>query len=478
MIRAGFLLLAAVAFLASGCVYNEYEIELRPKGDAIERDLTAWSHRSTNAVDATESTDSAERIYEISRAELLDLADAYGQPIPTPIDKKHTFSGKFRGTMPRDLGGAGTYTRYESPLGSLFVYLERVRGSDDLVADLDARRAALNRIVDIIAGWLVDELKDDPVAPKLHALLDGPVRRDATNLLVDVWSTSAAHRNASLMSNNQAMSDLAARSIQYLIEHGYMTPDSAPRLTYAFADSSVRGKHTLLLECGRELAMKKLAVEDRAAFDRVLALLADTERTRTTFQRFVRSTPEYAAAVRLAEEKAKKTGASAEVSPDDVFIELVVRAAFPTEPFASGDRLRAKLHVAAEPFATNGKWDQAEKVVRWDDSIDPHDARRAGLPLQLFAAWAEPDEAGQSRQFGKVILSGAALAKYVFWYRCLVDDERKQWDALLASLRPGEDMQVKIRLFRFRADLIRERGDLAEVARDVLLPALREHEIR
>jgi hypothetical protein len=304
------------------------------------------------------------------------------------------------------------------------------------------------------------------------------VRRDATNLLVDVWSTAVAHRNASLLLNNAAMSDLAARSIQYLIEHGYTTPENAPRLTYAFADSSVRGNHTKLLEYGRELAMKKLAIEDRTAFDRVVALLADTARTRSTFQQFIRRTPEYTAAVRLAEEKAMNTGASAEVSPDDVFIDLIARAFFPPEMFTPRDRLRTKLHVSAEPFATNGKWDQAEKVIRWDDAIDPHNAERPGLPLQLYAAWTEPDEAGQTRQFGKVILRGEALAKYVFWYRCLADDERKEWDELLASLRPGEDMRVKIRLFRFKADLVRERGDLAQVARDVLLPALHEQDIR
>lgn len=479
----GALLAAAVSI--AGCEWNEYEVELRPAGDALTRDLTAWRDSANKSAPPGEEPSG---VRELRAAELKRIAKAYDQKTLVAENKKHRFSGTFRGKLPNDLGGSGTFTRYASPLGDLCLYLERVRGSDDLVGDLDARRAALDRVFDIVIGWLDRELKDDPVAPKLHAWLDGPVRRDAANLLVDVWSTMAAHRNGAapmeefghleLGSLAASEQDLCARLAQYLVDHDYLTPAEAPLAVRAFAESFDHGSQTKLLEFARKVAMRKLAIDDPAALDRVVASLGDRRGVEASLREFMRTTPEYAEAVRRAKQRAAEHNTSDNVSPEDAFLELLHRATLPPDAVAPRDRLRTKLHVPIEPLATNGDWDAEAKVVSWARPIDPAAAERAGMPLQLYAAWTEPNEAAQIRQFGQVILRGAPLAKYAFWHRCLSDDERRVWDGFLTQLRPGEDMQAKIEAFRFHADAGRKDGDLAQVAREALLEALGKQGIR
>ena len=60
------------------------------------------------------------------------MARAYGKTEMGETARKHRFTGKFAGRTPDDVGGAGSYTHWETAFGSASAYVERFRGSDDL----------------------------------------------------------------------------------------------------------------------------------------------------------------------------------------------------------------------------------------------------------------------------------------------------------------------------------------------------------
>ncbi|MEX2185855.1 MAG: hypothetical protein WD875_03635 [Pirellulales bacterium] len=471
-------LLAVVSVAGCSSSKNVYEVELRPKGDAVERDLTAWREGTPSSSGKQQGGKPERDVEALSSKELERIAAAYGEATPPQRAKKYEFSGRFRGSLPNDIGGAGSFTQWKSSLGDLCVYVERVRGNDDLAADLDARRAALNRVIDIFIGWLDGELQKDPIAPKLHALLDGPVRRDVGNILLDAWSMTAANRNQSPEGRDAAVQDFLARSFQYLLERGYFAADDLPRIVRVLQEWNGLAKHKRLLDIVRAMAMRKLDLEDDAPLDGLMALLGDPKRFERTLLAYVETTPEFAAKVQQSRIMAALGMPSREVEPGEVLFDLVFRSILRWELFPSPDRLRTRLHVAAAPVAANGQYDADAGTVNWDRAIDRADAVVVGMPLTMFAVWAEPNEAEQTRRFGKVILSGEPLARYVFWHRGLTDMEQGQWSQLLDALRPGAGLQQPVEAFRFADEKSKdgkEAGDLAHTARDLLLDAMQQH---
>ncbi len=471
------LAISAVAAIV-GCSRNVYEVEMRPNGDAIERDITTWREDTGNVrLEGAPESKPGENIQAISLAELQRIAGYYGEAVPFPTAKKHRFSDEFRGALPNDIGGAGSFTRWQSSLGDLYVYVERARGNDDLVADLDARRAAFDRLVDILIGWLDQELKDDPIAPKLHALLDGPVRRDVSNLLLDAWSTAAAHRNQSLDGQDAVLHDYLFRSSQYLIERDYFAPDDMPHIVRVLQETTEPERNEQLLAIISAAAARKLKLEDDEQLAGLMALLGDQTRLERTLVAYIETTPEFAQKVIVSRVMAALGMPAREVNAGDVggdFLFQILRMNLLTP----SDRLRAKLHVAVPPAATNGRYDADAGTVTWERAIEPADAEFAGFPQLLFAAWAEPNEAEQTRHFGKVILRDEPLARYVFWHRGLIDAEQILWSQFLDTLRPGAGMQQSVSTFRFPADATKadeEAGDLAQTARNLLLDAMKQH---
>jgi hypothetical protein len=69
-----------------------------------------------------------------------------------------------------------------------------------------------------------------------------------------------------------------------------------------------------------------------------------------------------------------------------------------------------------------------------------------------FALWSVPHERFQRDHFGRVILTGGNLARYVMWYNTLNKDEADEWDGVLSALKPGADIAGTLRQFRFSAE--------------------------
>lgn len=104
------------------------------------------------------------------------------------------------------------------------------------------------------------------------------------------------------------------------------------------------------------------------------------------------------------------------------------------------------------------------------------DSDLSELPTLLYALWSVPRKQEQKARFGKVVLEGASLGHYCLWYRGLSAAEAKEWNKLVASLRPSADLVKRIQAFRFAHESAlgneEEGGDLAATPRALILSAL------
>jgi hypothetical protein len=154
---------AIVLIAAAGCEEKIYEVELQPRGDKIERRLTLTRRDLRDH--------SKKRLAQDDEPELKRIAQAYQTKTPSLPRAKASFSGTFGGVLPRDVGGDGHYVHWESPLGRVSIYVERFRGNDDIYSSLEARRKAVDSIVDLLVDWFESELRTEPDWPPLRAFL-------------------------------------------------------------------------------------------------------------------------------------------------------------------------------------------------------------------------------------------------------------------------------------------------------------------
>ncbi|MEE9602390.1 MAG: hypothetical protein V3V75_03730, partial [Thermoguttaceae bacterium] len=221
MVILSVILLSVVAL--GGCESTHYEIEITPDGKNFERKLTCW--RETRENDKT-------RLEQLPKEELERIGKLYDRKDAPDDAAKQTFVGRFGDTTPADVGGAGEYTHFTSPLGTVSSYVERFRGNDDLDSQLAKRRAAADQFVDLLLGWLEREVGNRDGFGRLKKFVDEDFRRDLKNLGIYLWTGGAAN----VTGTKDALARFGTRMGQYLCERNYFKPKDVPALARVFAD--------------------------------------------------------------------------------------------------------------------------------------------------------------------------------------------------------------------------------------------------
>jgi hypothetical protein len=416
---AGWLLLC-------GCHSQHYEIALTPQRERIERVATVSRTSSQNN----------SRPVAVPDDELNRFAGLYSQTLPT-VGHKHAFRGEFGERLPDDVGGHGAYARYASPCGSVTVYLERFRGGHDIVGELDASRAAVGQLVELLVGWTDGELGPDPHYPAVREFLTTTFRRDLENLSTLIYV--AGTNETPVAANDEAT---LARITLFLHERGYVTAAEVPAFIRANEDLSTRGDPRAIGRWLHGVAVRHLKLDNEAVI-----VLKDYARLEASLSRFLRETPEY----RELKTKAEQDGDQADVDPWQVLSEPLLRALFPRNFLLASDHVAVRLASDIKPFATNGEWRDAERDVQWDLRIEP---REPGLghqfPRLSYALWATPDVEFQTRHFGKVVLNEQELLHYCLWYRGLTPAEAEEWNRFVETLQPDEALFQRVKTFQFR----------------------------
>ncbi|HET6327630.1 MAG TPA: hypothetical protein VFG04_23305 [Planctomycetaceae bacterium] len=480
--------MAAALLTAPGCEEKIYDLELRPSGDKIERRLTLSRH---NLPDHSPKSLSGEN----DGPEIRRLAAAYKVDPPKLPQRKAVFSGTFRDALPQDIGGAGRYVHWESPLGRVRIYVERFRGNDDMYSSLEKRRKAVDQIVDLLVGWFESELRGQPEWPTLRIFLDQQFRNDLQNFSLFVWSTNVRD----IFESTDALAEVAIRAAQYCVERNYVTYEETPTLRREFEDAQERDNPTALLKRIRQLIVVRAgATETR--WKQSLEFLSDTGRLQVSWHRYFWQSPYFKKTVadiglerrqvlrsRASGEDATSPGSTSDAAePKPIFSAQFVDAkeaaflgnlfwsafAFNSHFLSDVSRVQANLEAPRKPFWTNGKWNDKQRRVEWSPLIaelPKPDGEKSPFsfewPALCFAVWDEPSDAEQKRIFGRIGLTGHHLLDYCLWYGGLSGLEKKEWEAFLPTIRDNQPAS-RLKAFLFSGEP-RDRKNYQSVASDI-----------
>lgn len=440
-------LLPLVMLASAGCgPTNHYEVELTPQGKSLKREITAWRGNA----------DKPEDMPAFPQEELAKLARAYNAQIPEKLNQKHKFAAVFAGEMPEDVGGKGSFIHWETSLGTMSAYVERFRGSDDLVADVDSRMKLCDQFAQQLTGWLESELKNEPGFSELKKFLDGDFRRDLKNLSLLSWTFYNIERiQGPDPTHSVLQEEFVIRAGQYLIERSYFTVEELPMVLRSFSDSDNKDPERLLEFIQRRIA-RKMGIGEDKPIPKGLRFLRSLEALEASFNSYFRETKEYQ---QLLEEWEKKKAANPEARrPEPAEVLILPLNPVPFLRFPS-DSLELTLAVPVKPTSTNGQWDAKKKQVRWTRRLLEADSEGTEFPALCYAIWSEPNAKAQTERFGEVILEGQPLARYCLWHRGLSDAEAKEWETFLASLKPGKELAGRLRGFRFSQEPAAQQGE-------------------
>lgn len=432
------LVLALVGLTAGGCTRDVYELKLEPGAKGLTRTLTVWNEPFTPTPNTPNN--------RLKPEKLKPLGELYPERTTTDADIRQTFRGTFTEKMPADIGGSGTYESYDSPLGSAHWYVERFRGSDDFDAQLYDRRAAADRLADLVVGWFDLQLKDSPHKDAAHRTLHQDFRQDLRNVtaffLVSPSKTDAPPPAEETTPGNEALkapeSHPLIRVGQYLIERGYFTPGE---LTALIAKDP--GREAEVLRFARRKLGRNLKLTEAEA-DKAFEFLTPSESTATSWRDYLRTTPEY---TRLLNgwKKSKKPTEPEQPDPLKVIEQLVMPTLIDPALLPTGDDVRVELKTPTRPYLTNGEYDADDGTVRWRGSLN---AAGFGMPLLCTAAWSVPNEKFQTTHTRGVMLKGEKLAQFVALYHALPEKLRAEYAAYLATLKPLDALRDTVPDFK------------------------------
>ncbi|WP_146578581.1 hypothetical protein [Neorhodopirellula pilleata] len=380
---------------------------------------------------------------KITDEERNRIEEIYQGKLKLNDDKEFEIKGTFVSDMPSDVGGSGSHLYLESPMGSVSYYSERFRGDLNLAGTIRERKRDLDEVVDLLIQWADTALGNSEEGQQLRAWIDGKLRRDLENLMLLAWS----HRVAVDMGKEADSASFLANAVQYLVEHDYLKLRDVPKLSRQLRN----GKTEELVSWITETVMRQAGiVTDVGDDDPQRSILRDPNELLLSLRTFLRNTDLY--------QELRKSREDNSTDPLWVLTKPVWPEFFFTVVKSLPANLKVNLQTSAKPFETNGQYEPASGQTRWQTSLYGR-----CIPMIVFAAWAEPDEAYQVDKLGKVLLKDAKLAEYVVWYHGLEIAERQKWDSLFATEESPEARKKSIADFKFEG----EQG-LAQVAKDLI----------
>jgi hypothetical protein len=433
--------------LSASCEYYRYEIEMAPtaRPHGFRRKLTLKRLESKQS-----SNTQAKSLQKIDPEFLEPIAKLYNKQLETR-DESRAFVGEFAESTPSDVGGAGSFYHLSSSLGDFFAYSERFRGDDDLAGQVAAMQAAADELTDLLIGWFVTELKDDPRWPVLKEFLNRSFRNDIKSTALYVWRLFSDSRV-----DEEFGHETAARIARYLAEREYVHWRHAPEVFKAIAESHELDSHGKSMALIQRMVARRMGVGRDEPIPDSLAFLRTDDAALASLREYAKTTERYKELIVWWETERQKDPQREKPKPEYVFA-AIIQDSLPLQirVFNPPDEVSVRLAAEVDPFATNGEWKPEAKRIVWDGPI--HGEK--GLPTFYYAVWAPPNIERQTALFGRVGLSGETLVIYMFWWAGLSDAERSEWDAMLDSLKPGETSAIET--FRFSTDPVVDESEVA-----------------
>jgi hypothetical protein len=442
-----------------GCETRVYQLHLEAVPGGLQRTLTVWREKQGQNANL-----------RFKEEELTRLAPLYAEHPSAAGDLRQTFRGTFADRMPADVGGHGTYRTVVTPIGSGHWYLERFRGTTDPDGEYYDRRAAIDRLVDLVVGWFDLQLKDAAHHAAVRRFLNQEFRQDVRNVAFYVWLAASDDRPDAVMVETRQeprrLPDKMIAAAEYLVEHEYVASVSTLAVGISNASTPADQLRTL-----RRLIAAKSGL-DAAKADEYFPFLADEATARKSWGEFLRTTPEYATKKKMWKPDPQKPD---QVDGPDplIVLDALTTQAVTLDIFDDRDELRLTLTVPRAPHETNGDFEGAAAptaggTVTWHKHL--HSRRE--LPTVCFASWTVANERFQTAHFGKVAVDGDALAKFVEYFGRLNPPHQAEFAAHLKALEQGDALRGRARDFHFTTPADDEAEFLVGKMLDVLYESL------
>ncbi len=424
----------------TSCDHNVYQIRLVPQDDGFRRELTVW--RTSGGEDG---------IGTLPEEELKEIVKHYPGAKPGSGAVKHEFAATFKAKTPADVGGAGWLLQHSSRMGTAWRYIERFRGNPDVAGTLNRSTKAVDRISDMLIGWLNQEFGGHKDLAKLGKFIDTELRGDLKNVAVYAWlSNNTSHQMwlAKEDRGEQLEKEMHARILHFVAERGYLRAEDVPLLARIAARIGDEEAMDQAIRSILKLIFAKAGLAESELIGKLASLFVQGDAAKASVERYLRTTPEYKAL--LAEWRKTQTddpeSRPAKPDPTDVLEELgkdLIQLGFGD----TADELRLSLAATAEPYDTNGLWDPKARQVSWDGPLSNRGKPKAKLPAICYAYWSQPAKAFQRKHFGEIRLDGEQLADYCLWRSGLTAEEGAEWDGFVDRLRPGKDLTKALETF-------------------------------
>jgi hypothetical protein len=365
---------AAALLLTTGCSLH-YDVTLTPDGEQLHR---------TTVVDV-----------DIEPTEVDALRRQFGAPKHSDTSKNEPirliFSGSHAGPDWADgFGGRGSWTTYESPLGSTQCFLECLGGDVNVLDDLLALQNGIDAIASRIRRALRTELQGDPMLRPAIRLLDKRIAPDVRDAAVLGWAllfsskvlpgkdlTGTGPGRSRLL--NHVEKKLQEAAIAFLWQRNWLTASEASLLATGQADINDLGERILARALGLDGEWKPRLLDFQ---ERIDAIFTDDFNAELT-QAFIKAVgPHTRLAVAWAATSAILTSRTVTIS----------------------------LTSATPPTTTNGHWQDG--VIEWELDSAPFAAGLTAPPLCWAATWATPDESAQARVLGHTDLEANDLVEF------------------------------------------------------------------
>lgn len=480
----GLAFIAVLCLFMRGCGHTVYDVDMSVDGDTMHRTIevsftgthpamvlatqpatrpsTSPGERQTHSFGLGDTPPGTQPAISTSEQAIETIYNEARAARSTGPVTSQPYSADFIGQLPADLGGAGQVIRYESSLGSAWIYLERLRADQDPATTLETRLQAADLAAKLIAGWSRSRLGDRKDFDKLGKYLDGDFRKDLRTLSLYLWMLGAARHMSTadaatsqpsstaniqaedLLTLSTGQSDVALAIAQFLFEHKYIDPQDVPTIAREIVsslggigrsdDKADQARVQLIKRLWVKFLTRKVGLTDKELINHLGGLLDDPKRIKEANESLAKYLKESKELKQFLDKHFTDAKKPAEDAGPEILKSLLSTALQPggVNFLNTDDEIHMKLALAGPPVVTNGVWDAKTSRIVWHRRVQPG----AGdpIPAICYAAWSKSDDAFQKKHFGRVILTGQKLLGYSMAIKALTPAEAKEWDGLVNSL--------------------------------------------